>query len=207
MKNTSIAIGLGISAITGILLQSAPATAANFSFSGNLANPNARPTFNFVSDGTSTVTIQSYSYGGGTNAAGNTILGGGFDLNLALFDAAGNGVDESDDIGGTGKNNLDFSYTPNNPTKTLPSGTYQAIIFANGNYPNGAYPGGKLSDGFTNTGDFFGRNSAYAFDILNVTSASTAATAVPEPFTIVGTLIGGTAALKMRKRLKITNKL
>ena len=32
-------------------------------------------------------------------------------------------------------------------------------------------------------------------------------TQVPEPFTIVGTLIGGTAALRMRKRLKTTNKL
>lgn len=32
-------------------------------------------------------------------------------------------------------------------------------------------------------------------------------TAVPEPFTIVGTLIGGTAALRMRKKLKATNKL
>jgi sugar lactone lactonase YvrE len=32
-------------------------------------------------------------------------------------------------------------------------------------------------------------------------------TAVPEPFTVIGTLIGGTAALRMRKRLKVTNKL
>ena len=31
-------------------------------------------------------------------------------------------------------------------------------------------------------------------------------TAVPEPFTIVGTLIGGTAALRMRKKLKDSNK-
>ena len=200
MKNTSIAIGLGISTLTGILLQSAPAKAASFSFSGNLANANARPVFNFVADGTSTVTIQSFSYGGGRNAAGNTISAGGFDLNLALFDAAGNGVDERDDIS---LNNLDFNYTG-----VLARGNYQAIIFANGNYPNGAYPGGKLSDGFTNTGDFFGRTSAYAFDILNVTSASaTAATAVPEPFTIVGTLIGGTAALRMRKRLKSNTKI
>jgi hypothetical protein len=40
-------------------------------------------------------------------------------------------------------------------------------------------------------------------------SASTPipSTAVPEPFTIVGTMIGGAAALKMRKRLKATNKL
>jgi hypothetical protein len=32
-------------------------------------------------------------------------------------------------------------------------------------------------------------------------------TAVPEPFTIVGTMIGGAAALRIRKRLKATNKL
>jgi hypothetical protein len=32
-------------------------------------------------------------------------------------------------------------------------------------------------------------------------------TSVPEPFTIVGTLMGGAAALRMRKRLKVTNKL
>ena len=145
------------------------------------------------------MTIQSLSYSGGRNAASNTIAAGGFDVNLALFNAAGNFVDERYDIS---SNNLDFNYTG-----VLAQGNYQAIILANGNYPNGAYPGGKLSDGFTNTGDFFGQTSAYAFDILNVTSASTAATAVPEPFTIVGTLIGGATALRMRKRLKATNKL
>ena len=102
---------------------------------------------------------------------------------------------------------LIFELNANGYTGVLAQGNYQAIILANGNYPNGAYPGGKLSDGFTNTGDFFGQTSAYAFDILNVTSASTAATAVPEPFTIVGTLIGGATALRMRKRLKATNKL
>jgi hypothetical protein len=37
--------------------------------------------------------------------------------------------------------------------------------------------------------------------------AASTPTAVPEPFTIVGTMIGGAAALKMRKRLKATNKL
>jgi hypothetical protein len=33
-----------------------------------------------------------------------------------------------------------------------------------------------------------------------------ASTSVPEPFTIVGTLVGGTAALRMRKKLKSDNK-
>jgi F5/8 type C domain len=31
-------------------------------------------------------------------------------------------------------------------------------------------------------------------------------TSVPEPFTIVGTLVGGTAAMRMRKKLKVTKK-
>ena len=31
-------------------------------------------------------------------------------------------------------------------------------------------------------------------------------TAVPEPFTIIGTLIGGTAAFRMRKKLKAVAK-
>jgi hypothetical protein len=43
--------------------------------------------------------------------------------------------------------------------------------------------------------------------IDNVIINSTASTAVPEPFTIIGTLIGGTAALRMKKKLKpITSK-
>ena len=36
-------------------------------------------------------------------------------------------------------------------------------------------------------------------------SGNVTTTAVPEPFTIIGTLVGGTAALRMRKKLKATN--
>ena len=35
---------------------------------------------------------------------------------------------------------------------------------------------------------------------------TTGSTSVPEPFTIVGTLVGGTAALRMKKKLKFDNK-
>lgn len=38
--------------------------------------------------------------------------------------------------------------------------------------------------------------------IDNVIIDSTASTAVPEPFTIIGTIIGGTAALRLKKKLK-----
>lgn len=40
------------------------------------------------------------------------------------------------------------------------------------------------------------------YNFLGSTSSIQATTSVPEPFTIVGTIIGGTAAFRMRKKLK-----
>jgi Nidogen-like len=54
---------------------------------------------------------------------------------------------------------------------------------------------------FTSTGN------AVVFQSPVVVNTDSTSTAVPEPFTIVGTLIGATAAFRMRKRLKVTNKL
>jgi hypothetical protein len=42
---------------------------------------------------------------------------------------------------------------------------------------------------------------------INSVSIRTTAQAVPEPFSILGTLFGGAAALKMRRKFKATNKL
>jgi hypothetical protein len=50
-----------------------------------------------------------------------------------------------------------------------------------------------------------GQNTLTGFGSVVDTSAT--ATAVPEPFTIIGTLIGGTAAFRMRKKLKATTKI
>ena len=44
-------------------------------------------------------------------------------------------------------------------------------------------------------------------DNLYVGQAQAQSTAVPEPFTIIGTLVGGTAALRMRKQLKAAQKV
>jgi hypothetical protein len=49
--------------------------------------------------------------------------------------------------------------------------------------------------------------SQYFNYAINSVSIRTTAQAVPEPFSILGTLFGGAAALKMRKRFKATNKL
>jgi hypothetical protein len=184
-KSFANAMMLGIAATTaGILMESMPAHGATLSFNGNLANANATPFFSFTADGTSTVTIQSSSW-----------ASGGFDLNLTLFNAAGNWIDERDDIG---VGNLDFRYSG-----ILPAGNYQVAIAAFGNNSAGF---GTVATPFNGAGDFKGRTSAYAFQILNVNN-TTPTTAVPEPFTIVGTLIGASTAFRMRKRLKATNEL
>jgi hypothetical protein len=48
-----------------------------------------------------------------------------------------------------------------------------------------------------------------SLEVANLGNANTLVPGaeVPEPFTIVGTLVGGTAALRMRKKLKATNKV
>lgn len=64
----------------------------------------------------------------------------------------------------------------------------------------------RLRDGFGAPGSFLdGTTNALAFDKINATVGQTSQS-VPEPFTIVGTLIGGTTALRMRKKLKATSK-
>lgn len=195
MKNLTLAIILSLgTTTTGILLAATPARAANLFFTGNLTNPNDTPFFSFTADGTSNVTIQSYSWGGGTNAAGKTILPGGFDLNLTLFDGKGNWFDERDDIG---INNLDFKFTG-----ILPKGNYQVAIAAFGNNSAGF---GNTSTPFNGKGDLKGRSSAYAFDILNVTATNTPA--VPEPTNLIGTAIAGLAVISLKRKLSSRRKL
>jgi hypothetical protein len=188
---------LGIAATTtGITFAATPADAANLSFTENLANPNQTRSFAFTADGTSTVTIRSYSYGGGTNAAGATIAAVGFDPNLTLFDAAGNWYDERDD-----DVLLDFRFIG-----VLPAGNYQAVVAAFGNNSAGF---GNLSTPFNGqgtfdvldpiTGNITTRTSAFAFDILNVSPLNP--TAVPEPASLIGTAIAGIAAIRLKRKL------
>jgi len=64
--------------------------AISLSFTDSLASPTStfETTFNVV--GTGDVTIQTFGFGGGTNAAGQTIPAGGFDSTVALFSGSGN---------------------------------------------------------------------------------------------------------------------
>lgn len=53
---------------------------------------------------------------------------------------------------------------------------------------------------------FGGRNDPTWLQLDNVAVNTTAATSVPEPLTIVGTLIGAVAVIRMRKKLNKTTK-
>ena len=62
----------------------------------------------------------------------------------------------------------------------------------------------RLRDGNVSSISFLDNNTnGLAFDKINATVQQTSQP-VPEPFTIIGTLIGGTAALRMRRKLKVT---
>lgn len=168
---------LGIAATATGLLISAPARAANFSFSGNLNGANDTPSFLLVADGISTVNIQSSSY-----------ANGGFDPILTLFDATDNFLLEREDIGQP--NLLDFQLN-----QVLPAGNYRAVISAFANFANQP----NFTNGFGGGGDFFGRTSAYAFTIQGVTQAN--AVAVPEPVSLIGAVVAGFAAVRLKRKL------
>ncbi len=76
---------------------------------------------------------------------------------------------------------------------------------------SGIFTSFTISSGFQsgiNTLDFVINNSFGPTGLrteLSGTANLGSSTSVPEPFTVIGTLIGGTAALRMRKKLKSTS--
>lgn len=184
-------------------LAATPAAAADFSFSGMLGDPNDVLFVDFTVAGSSTVTLRTYSYAGGTNAGGQTFAAGGFDPILALFNSAGVLIDDNDDGG--------CSAVPADPVTALCYDTFLQLDLAPGTYtvavsqfPNFAV-GPNLSDGFENDAvDFDGRTQAFAFDVLNVDIASGG---VPEPSSWA-LLIGGFGmaggSLRRRQQARVT---
>jgi hypothetical protein len=173
-------------AAAAILMSAAPAAAADFSYTGNLSDPNGVQAVNFVVGSSSTVTFRTYSFAGGTNAAGSVIARGGFDPILTLFDSNGVLIDENDDGGiNVGTDPLTFERADSFLQALLGPGSYTLTLTAWSNFAVGP----NLSDGFENDGTFDGRSSAYAFDILEVNGGQSVG-AVPEPGTWALMLIG-----------------
>ncbi len=206
-----------IIARSGILMAAAlwagSASAADFSFTGTFTEDDDIALFAFTVGSPSTVTLQSLSYAGGTNAAGQTIAAGGFDPILALFDSAGNLIDQDDDGSSvvdpeTGRSWDVFLQ------ELLQPGSYTVAVTQYDNFANATLGAGFDRQGQGNFtvnfgcpeaqpafndvsgGTGCGRTANWAFDILGVQTAVIPGTpgggggVVPEPSTWAMMLIG-----------------
>lgn len=180
----------------GILLamcgSMASASATDFSFTGQFQYDNDVQLFTFVVGSTSAVSLRSWSYAGGVNAAGQTIVEGGFDPILALFDATNSKIGEQDDAGCSlvASDSVTDKCWDTYFTVTLAPGTYTASVQQYDNFASDSLATGFAFDGAPNenfrngfvdaAGDT--RNNLWAFDVLNVASAALPPTSdVPEP--------------------------
>ena len=203
----TVALAMLSAAITG--------NAVSFSFAGNFNHDNDVQLFHFGLLSASTITLQTWSYGGGINAEGDPVLPGGFRIALQVFDAPTGQALGVSFLPGTA------ACPPNNPDParldscldvfgqlSLSAGNY---IVALTQFENLAL--GNLSDGFfyvdvvpdpnfNNGFNFAGLpgTSAWELDILGVDSAAPA----PEPASallIAGAVLAGIGARRRRIRL------
>lgn len=191
-------------AFFALFLSALTANATNFSFNGEFQHDNDVQLFTFTVDAISSVSLRSWSYAGGTNAAGQSIAQGGFDPILALFDSTGARVGQQDDGGCAlvAADSVTNRCWDTFFTTTLAAGTYTASVSQYDNFSNGNLASGFFWDGvqnqnfangfFDNTGNH--RTNSWAFDILNVAQADLPpATPVPEPGSLplsLGALVG-----------------
>jgi hypothetical protein len=181
------------------------AAAASISNTGTFSTDDQIFQLTFTLSAMSTVTIQSFGYGGGINGAGTIIPQGGFATDVAVFMASGpQNLIAEDSVGGTAPSDcsprninsvtgfcLDgFLSLPN-----LAAGSYILTLTEQGNNANGP----TLGDGFAEAGagnftggpflDPFGNqmNGDWAVDIsgrdLVVNSSA------PEPATVLLSLV------------------
>ena len=170
----------GVAAAT-LALAGASVQATNISFTGTLAGDNDARLFAFTLAADADVTLRTWSYAGGVNAAGSVIGAGGFDPIVSLFYGTGGTallIDANDDGLGIGADSL-------LQVSALTSGSYTVALTQADNFAVGP----TLGDGFlgySNAPGFNGRSNAWALDILGVDSAA----AVPEPATLALTMVG-----------------
>jgi hypothetical protein len=171
------------------------------------------------------------TYGTGT-VNGRAAFGANY-VNVGYYNAQANKLNDFQllliDRSDTGVGNFDIEYNYNKiqwetggasgGTNGL-GGTSAAVGYSNGlnganqryselpgSLVNGAFLDGSPQSLVANSLNSDGVAGRYIFNARNGAVVNPPTTSVPEPFTIVGTLMGGAAALRMRKRLKVTNKL
>jgi hypothetical protein len=190
---------------------------ASSTFSGSFSQDDNMPEFQFTISAISTVTLESFSYGGD----GSTVSPGGFAPVLSVFGAGGSGpltLLGFDDGGvapsGCGPRLIDptthLCFDADLVLPSLNPGTYLVLLTENDNTPNGPdFAGGFNEQGNGNfTGgpflDPFGNQRTPNFD-FTISGADSAAS-VPEPST-VSLLVTGLGFLAFRRRVRLRKSL
>lgn len=185
-----------------------PGFADTESYTGNFGSPETAAYTTATLTSTGTITLQTYGFGGGADAAGTTIAPGGFDPFVGLF--YGTGMD-APFVAGT--SDILGNYTPGCPpagtvtvgtvagqcgdvtltVSGLPAGTYTVMLTDAGYLPAAVFEtNGTLADGFIDlTGGVFqtcvDANNCNTDDgdyALDVTVDSGTALVTPEPQSI-----------------------
>ena len=193
-----------------ISLISGNASAADFSFIGNLNNDDAVQEFNFEVEGPAReVTLRTWSYAGGTNAQGQVIANGGFDPVVSLFNSSTGAFISVNDDSGLVIDPVSGAPFDSLVAANLSAGSYTATVTQYSSFP--VQP--LLSNGFGGSfaENFNSRTSQWALDVSNVENATIGATyissVVPEPES-VSMLLAGLGVLGFmagRRRKNISN--
>ena len=176
----------------------------DFSFTGEFVDDEDVQLFDFSLAAQSDVTLRTWSYAGGVNAAGETILTGGFDPIVALFDSTGLLIDENEDGVGVDTDPATQRAFDSLLMTTLGAGDYRVALTQYSNFAVGPF----LTDGFQGsgtfgfqdvTGDF--RASTWALDILNVDAANLLLPKpIPEPGVFALLLLGVCSLLRSQRQ-------
>lgn len=195
------------------------AMATDFSFTGGFQKDDDVQIFNFNVGALSSVTLRTWSYAGGTNAAGTVIPRGGFDPILAVFNSLGVRIGQNDDGGAAyvPADSVTGRYYDTYLNVSLNPGSYRVSVMQYNNFS-----GVNLSDGFVrdgqpnftlslpntpvgSTGFFWDatgnqRDGHWAFDILNVQGADIGTVPEPSTFLLVAAGLAGAALLRRKVR-------
>ena len=227
MKSLSAVLGV----VTGVMVAALgnAAFAADFSLGGTFEQDDDVFLYDFSVTEDTTVTLITYSYGGGTQADGTTVEAGGFDPILSLFNENGTliGLSDDDESGTVAADPTTGQTYDSLIEIMLAAGDYTVALTQYGNFSNTT----NLDDGFRETGnsnftsdldtcttdslfcDFTGdvRTNQWAFDVLGVAPLQgpdigqppvkpSNPTQVPEPTTAAAFALVGLGGLVSRKK-------